>query len=134
MTGRILAFVGSGALLVAVVAVGVLPLLSHHSPLPPTAPDPPSSVPPLAGQVAQRTARADLRCPTSRRPSARRTSRPPDCGTLHISRSQTSCSSATRCTVDLIGELQTSGQVVPIALTMTLTSSGAAWHVIEVAS
>jgi hypothetical protein len=134
MTGRALAFIAGGALLVALVALAVLPLLSQHSPLPPTASDTPPSMPPLVSQVARHTAHADLRCPTSRRPSARRTSRPVGCGTLHISRSQTSCGSATRCTVDLIGELQTSGPIVPIALTMTLTRSGAAWRVIEVVS
>jgi hypothetical protein len=135
MTGRTLAFTAIGTVLVALVAVAVLPLVSHHSPGLPTAPDTPSSsMPLLVSHVAQRTARADLRCPTSRRPSVRSTSRPADCGTLQISRSQTSCGSATRCTVDLIGELQTSGLVIPIALTTTLTGSGAAWHVIEVAS
>jgi hypothetical protein len=56
-----------------------------------------------------------------------------DCGTLHLTRSQTSCPDA-RCQVQLVGILRTRAVDVPVALTVTLLATNGHWHAVEVAS
>jgi hypothetical protein len=57
-----------------------------------------------------------------------------DCGTLHLTRRQTSCPTDTRCQVQLVGILRTRAVDVPVSLTVTLLTANGQWHAVEVAS
>jgi hypothetical protein len=127
VTGRTTAVIAAAALTVALVATLVRPFLPHP-------PDPTSGSAAIAstlpaaavGDVAERTATRDLRCPTDR-PRV-------GCGTLLVLRRQATCSMASRCRVDLIGEIATERLTVPIAITVTVTRTAAGWHAVEVHS
>jgi hypothetical protein len=134
MTGRALAIAAAGALTVATLAVAVGPLLSDGSHVPVATPVATPAHPAIVSQVAQRAARADLRCPTSREPQSDAATRPAGCGTLHVTRRQTSCSTPARCTVDLIGDIHPGRRLVPVALTVTVIHAGSGWQVREVRS
>jgi hypothetical protein len=135
MTGRSLVTTAGAALAVAAFAVAIGPILSigHHAAPPPT-PTTTTSDTAAVGAVAEATAGADLRCPTTSDQQPSPTRRHADCGILHINRRQTTCLTATQCTVDLIGTLSTNGLAVPVALTVTVTRAAERWRVVEVAS
>src|SRR4051794_17249530 len=105
MTGRALAITAASPLTLAVLPVPVRPLLSSGHHVAAATPIASASAPPVVGTVAQRAARVGLSCPTNRESVPRAISRPADCGAMHVGRTQTSCPTPTRCTVDLIGNL-----------------------------
>lgn len=132
MTGRTSAVLAGAALCVAVFAVAVRPLLPHHS----AATDPSLQAtattapqPADLGSIAVSAATRAVACPTPRRPA-----RVADCGRLDVTRTQSSCATGSRCQVELIGNLHTTNQVVPIALTVILSGADDGWRVVEVAS
>jgi hypothetical protein len=129
MTGKTLAITAATALTVATIATGVRPLLSQHR-ITATAPTVAASEPAGLDTIAIAAARSDLRCPP--RPSNRHP--PTGCGSLHITRRQTHCTTTRRCIVELVGDLETSDLDVPVALTITAMRAGSTFQVSEVAS
>jgi hypothetical protein len=130
MTGKTLAFTAAGALTVAVVAIAARPMTAttHHGAV--AAPTVVASQPAAINTIAITAARTDLRCA----PRGSRQLPPRDCGTLHVTRHQTRCTTSSRCSVDLIGDVETRWLDVPVALTITVAHIDATWKVIEVAS
>jgi hypothetical protein len=132
MTGRTSAVLAGSALCIAVIAIAVRPLLPHpHATAIPSVHATPTPAPQPAdlGSIAVSAATHDLACPAPR-PAARSRG----CGRLDVTRAQSSCATDSRCQVELIGTLRTTAQVVPIALTVTLTGARHGWRVVEVAS
>lgn len=133
MRNRTFALTATSAVVVAVLAIAVSPLLDDSASNPPTRTVAPPSSSPHVEQLAQRAAQADLRCPAAGKSKGREAPRT-GCGDLQVSRSQVSCSTANRCTVDLVGAVNTGRLVVPIALTVSLIGGSASWQVVEVES
>jgi hypothetical protein len=130
MTGRTSTILAAATLRIAVVAIAVRPLLPHHAATAAPGVHTTPTVPPAnVHLVALAAANHALACPTSR-PAARGIG----CGRLALSRTQTTCATDNRCTVELIGTLRTTDRAVPIALTVTLTGAGQDWRAVEVAS
>jgi hypothetical protein len=130
MTGKRIAITAAAALTVAALAIAVRPLLSNPHRAPAAAPTVAASEPSGLATIAIVAARTDLRCPG--RPSRQHPAT--GCGSLHITRHQTHCTTASRCTIELVGDLETSDLDVPVALTIPTVRDGSTWHVIEVAS
>ncbi|HVV76303.1 MAG TPA: hypothetical protein VHC43_09730 [Mycobacteriales bacterium] len=130
MSGKTLAITALGALTVAVIGIAARPLTAttHHSAV--AAPTSEAYEPAAVNTIAITAARTDLRCAPTRS-----TQLPPRaCGALRITRHQTRCTTSSRCSVDLIGNVETRGLKVPVALTVTVARTDSTWQVIEVAS
>jgi hypothetical protein len=130
MTGRTSAVLAGAAVCIAIIAIAVRPLLPHDSATTtPSVHATPASHPPDLSFIAVSAATHALACPTPRRAA-----RKADCGRLDVTRAQSSCATDSRCHVELIGTLHATDQVVPIALTVTLSGAGEGWRVVEVTS
>jgi hypothetical protein len=132
MTGRVTAALAGLALVTAVLAIAVHPLLHHR--------DAATQLPrvsqielratPVAGEittVATATAQRALAC-TASPPSSPGPSRPAVCGRLVVTRSQTVCPSEVRCQAELIGTLTTPATTTVVALTVTLQRDTSGWR------
>jgi hypothetical protein len=82
---------------------------------------------PVATDTAIRGAVAALSC--ARYPASHRW-----CGPYTVTRQQTTCTSSTQCTVELIGSLRSASGEVPVALTVAVANAGGRWRVRAVSS
>jgi hypothetical protein len=126
--------------LIAVVALVVRPVLSHHTPSPTSLASPRLIVvsqPPGLTPLAERAARQALACPAVTH-GPRSVVTPPAqtrwCGGFTVTRHQASCPVLSRCQVELVGTLRTTGGARLIALSVTMRLTSAGWRPVEVTS
>jgi hypothetical protein len=127
------------AVLVAAIALVVHPLLTDptRTTSPPTTVSGIPAPPPGPAPVAERAARQALACPVptpGEPPSAGESTPSRWCGPLTLTRRQTSCQTAVRCVVELIGTLHAADAPTAIALSVTMRRSPRGWRPVEVSS
>jgi hypothetical protein len=134
MTARRLGMAALSAAVVVAVGIVASPLLpdSGHAERP--ASRPMVDVPAHVVRIATSAARIAVGCPRTASPSRAAIPAYRQCGELRVSEGSATCSSPSRCQVELVGTIATAPAPVPVALTVTIDRIGSRWRALEVRS